>query len=115
MPQVIVAGSHERAIAAAGDLVNDFGIAHTRIGGNVRGFLILRVRGGFLLRGISADVQHKGVGGSVVRVIHADAQLGIVQPVGGQFFVRDLVGHIVGEIQITVECSVSKRAIAYWS
>ena len=78
-------------------------------------YILMKMVFGFLLRGISADVQHKGVGGSVVRVIHADAQLGIVQPVGGQFFVRDLVGHIVGEIQIAVECSVSKRAIAYWS
>ena len=106
MPQVIVAGSHERAIAAAEDLVNDFGIAHTRIGGNVQGFLILRVRGSFLLRGISADMQHKGIGGSVVRVVHADAQLGIVQPVGGQFFLRGLVGHIVGEFQIAQDADI---------
>ena len=51
-------------------------------------------------------MQHKGVGGSVVRVVHADAQLGIVQTIGGQFFVRDPVGHIVGEFQIAQDADI---------
>ena len=100
MPEIVIGGGHQRPVLRAGDLIEQLGLAHPGVGGD----LLLALPGGGGLRRplvrIAADVQREGAGGPVLSVVgDLDDQLGAVQAAGLEIVVVGAVGHAVRQRQ----------------
>ena len=100
VPESVIGGGHQRLVLRAGNLIEQLGLAHPGVGGDL--LLALPVGGGLrrpLIR-IAADVQRKGAGGPVLSVVgDLDGQLGAVQAAGLEIVVVGAVGHAVRQRQ----------------
>ena len=108
MAERVIGGVHQRLIFIRCDPVDNPGVSHPCVCRDlllVSTFLLIGgFFGGFLLLRVPADLEGKGLGDLIARlvlicVVHRDRELRRIQSAGLQLLRRGVVGHIIGQAQ----------------